>query len=141
MRAQRVEVGDMLPPTHGGVARDGRLTATPLIEIEELAPVRQEVVLRQQIIVMCAWSAVENDHEGSGTDAAGEEPNAVAFNEHECRNYSSTARASATLFTSACSRSPNPSRTSESMSIWPRMWSPRRISTTSSDFVKALQAR
>src|SRR5207253_5354546 len=80
MRAQRVEVGDMLPPTHGGVARDGRLTATPLIVIEELAPVRQEVVLRQQIIVMCAWSAVENDHEGSGTDAAGEEPNAVAFN-------------------------------------------------------------
>src|SRR5262245_19404915 len=36
-------------------------------------------------------------------------------------DHNRTAKASATCLTSACSRSPNPLGTSESMSIWPRM--------------------
>src|SRR5262245_8192152 len=48
---------------------------------------------------------------------------------------SSTARASATFLTSISSAGVNGSGTSLSMSIWPRINEPRRISTTSSDRV------
>ena len=132
LRAQRLKVGDVLTPAKRGVARHGGLAAAALVVIKERAasPRGEEIVLRKEIVVTRPWPAMQHHNQRAVPDLPREQP-----------HYNSTASASATSFTSACSRSPNPFGTSESMSSWPRIWSPRRISTTSSDFVNTLQAR
>src|SRR2546428_248494 len=131
------KVGRVLAPADGGLARHRRPPAAALVVVEQLPASRQEVVLREQVIVMGAGAAVEHRDERARADATGEKRDAVDLH----RRYSSTASASATSLTSACSRSPKAAGTSESMSSWPRIVCPRRISTTSSDLVSRLHAR
>src|SRR5690349_1236301 len=100
----------MLAPTDGSVARDRRLPATALVVVEQRSTLGEQVVLRQQIVMTRAGSAVEYDDNRTRSNLPAEE-----------MHYSRTASASAISLTSACSRSPNPFGTSESMSIWPRM--------------------
>src|SRR2546426_290122 len=130
LRPQGVKVGDVLPPSDRRVPWDARLPAAALVVIQERSSRGQEIVLWKEIVVTRTRPAVQHDNKRAASDLPCEEP-----------HYSRTARASATSFTSACSRSPNPFGRSESISIWPRIWSPRRISTTRSDLVNTLQAR
>jgi len=127
---QLVQIGDMLSPPDRRVARGRRLTAAALIVVQQRAAVGEQVILRQQVVVTGAGTTVQHDNQRTAADATREQ-----------LHYSSTASASAISFTSECSRSPKPFGTSESTSIWPRIESPRRIRTTSSDLVNRLQAR
>lgn len=72
----------------------------------------EKVILWQEVVVMSAGAAME--HNDERTVAPTDSP-------REQLHYNSTASASATSFTSACSRSPKPPGTSESMSICPRI--------------------
>jgi hypothetical protein len=62
---QRIEVGDLLPPTYRVVPRDRRPPAAALVVIMKGATLSQRVELRKEIIVMSARAAVENDDLGS----------------------------------------------------------------------------
>jgi hypothetical protein len=43
---------------------------------------REQVVLREEIVVTRAWAAVEDHPERSGAHSAGEKPDSVYFEKH-----------------------------------------------------------
>src|SRR5687768_14153558 len=131
---ERLKVGDMLAPSDGHVTGDRRAPAAALVVVDQGPALGERIESGKEIVVMGTGAAVENDGFGSGAGAALEDLDAADG------GHRRTASPSATFLTSASSSGVNGSGSSLSTSIWPRIVSPRRISTTSSERVQVLQA-
>src|SRR3989440_4516578 len=80
----------MLAPPDGRIARDRRPAAAPLVVIEEGAAVREPVVLREQVVVVGAGTAVQHDDRGAVSDASRVDADAVQVDRrlvHRVSNY------------------------------------------------------
>src|SRR5205823_13846928 len=88
--AQRLEVGYVLAPSDGGIARDGRPATTALVVIEESAAEREPVVLGKQVVVVGAGTAVQHHDRRAVSDASRVDADAVQFDRrlvHRVSNY------------------------------------------------------
>jgi hypothetical protein len=140
----------VLPPAHRDIPGHGRPPAAALIVIDEGAAAGERVEAGQQIVVVRAGPAVQDDYRRTAPDLSLEEGDAPDLADSGALRpgalgsgalvQSSTASASATFRTSASSSAVNGSGTSLSISIWPSTVTPRRMRTTSSERVQRLHA-
>ncbi len=102
----------MLAPADWHITANRRLSATALVVVDKRAGARETIESGEQIVMICARPAVQDDHFGTVATAVLEEVDAA-----HAANQSNTASASAMLRTACCSSAVNGSATSESTSI------------------------